>query len=300
MATVLMTKATPRMVQNESMGIDTSDLTGRERDFVEAILCVWGTRQPTLEQMCAAIDFVWYAMGGNKWSPDPDMLACYYRHPIWVLNGLFIEQHALSIEYREEFSDWVREQRPSRVGDFGGGFGTLARMVAAKCPETEVHVVEPFPHEQALARLAAFPRASYRSELSGLYDLVIATDVFEHISDPLALVNAVSAHIPIGGKFLIANHFAPLIACHLPPTFHFRSTWHFFMSMLGYQAERPVSYGWSYLKIREPANLAVVRKWEQVSRSIFRFTEKIPRLERLVDRLSIKWARMAFHQRWLR
>jgi hypothetical protein len=70
-----MAEITNRVVQRESAGIDTSGLTGRERDFVEAILCVWETREPTLEQMCAAIDFVWYTMGGNKWSPDPDMLA---------------------------------------------------------------------------------------------------------------------------------------------------------------------------------------------------------------------------------
>jgi hypothetical protein len=295
-----MTEATDRVVRKESAGIDTSDLTGPERDFVEAIVCVWGTRQPTLEQMWAAIDFVWFAMGGNKWSPDPDLLARYYRHPIWLLNGLFIEQHALSLEYREAFSDWVREQGPSRVADFGGGFGTLARMVAAKCPEAEVHVVDPFPNEHAPARLAAFPRASYRSELSGLYDIIIATDVFEHVSDPLALASAVSAHIPVGGRFLIANHFAPSIACHLPATFHFRSTWHFFMAMLGYQAERPVSYGWSYLKVRELTDFAVVRKWEQVSRSFFRYAKRIPPLERLVDRLSLNWACRAFRQRCLR
>ncbi len=46
-----MTEATNGMLRKELAGIDTSDLTGPDRDFVEAILCVWGTRQPNLEQM---------------------------------------------------------------------------------------------------------------------------------------------------------------------------------------------------------------------------------------------------------
>jgi hypothetical protein len=43
----------------------------------------------------------------------------------------------------------------------------------------------------------------------------------------------------------------------------------------GRRAERPVSYGWSYLKVREPTNFVVVRKWEQVSRSFFRCSHSV-------------------------
>src|SRR5262249_52980834 len=129
-----MSVAACGVVGDESTGIDTTDLAEPERTYVEALLCVIGTRKPTLRQIWAIMDFVWHDMGGNKWNPDAHMLERYYRHPVWTLNGLFIEQHTLSLQNRETFSDWVREQAPSRVADFGGGFGTLARMVAAKCP----------------------------------------------------------------------------------------------------------------------------------------------------------------------
>jgi hypothetical protein len=53
----------------ESTGIDTTNLPEPERTYVEALLCVLGTRQPALRQIWAAMDFVWHNMGGNNWTP---------------------------------------------------------------------------------------------------------------------------------------------------------------------------------------------------------------------------------------
>lgn len=265
-------------------------LSQSEREILAALLTLFGSDEPSLEQIWAAMDFVWRNLGCDNRSPNADMLARYYRHPVWLLNGLFVEQDEASLQHREEFSDWVRKQSPRRVADFGGGFGTLGRMIAAKCPDVEVHVVEPFPHQLALDRLASVPNASYHAKLYESYDVILATDVFEHVPDPLALVSDISRNLNVGGKFLIANCFYPVIACHLPQTFHFRSTWHAFMTRLGYALEGPVLHGWAYVKLGAGDDISALRKWEALSRIVFRYCEQRPALERLVGTLALKLA----------
>ena len=77
-------------------------------------------------------------------------LANYYRHPVWLLSGLFGESHDLSLQNRESISDWVAQKKLNRVLEFGGGFGTLARMIADKSTNTIVDIYEPFPSNAAI------------------------------------------------------------------------------------------------------------------------------------------------------
>lgn len=263
---------------------DSNGLPEKERAAIAAFLELFGTREPSLEQIWAAMDFIWFVLGCDNRSPDPQKLARFYAHPVWLLNGLFIEQHDISMKHREEFSNWVARQKPSRVADFGGGFGTLARMIAAKCPEAQVHAIEPFAHEAARARLSASPNASFVPAPQGLYDVVLATDVFEHVLDPLSLAESISAHVRLGGQFMIANNFHPVIACHLPRTFHFRYTWPLFMRCLGYRPERRVCYGRSYLKVKTVRGPFKAKRWERMSQCLFPLLEGARWMARLARR----------------
>ncbi|MEA1048976.1 class I SAM-dependent methyltransferase [Lamprobacter modestohalophilus] len=123
-------------------------------------------------------------------------------HPVWLLNGLFIEQHAQSLDNRRRFTDWVAAQSPRRVADYGGGFGGLARMIGAACPSAEVEVIEPHPHPLAIERARRSPNVHYRPALDGEYDILIATDVFEHVPDPLGLAAETAAALKPGGHYL--------------------------------------------------------------------------------------------------
>ena len=49
---------------------------------------------------------------------------------------------------------------------------------------------------------------------------MIATDVFEHVPDPVALAAKTANHLRIGCHYLIANCFFPVIA-RLPQLLHF-------------------------------------------------------------------------------
>jgi hypothetical protein len=151
----------------------------------------------------------------------------------------------------------------------------LARMIGDRCPGTEVHVVEPHPHAVALSLAGSTSNVRYVPELSGTYDVLIATDVFEHVPDPLAMIVNTAEHLRLGGTYLIANCFWPVIRCHLPSTFHFRWSWDAAMAALNLQPAEIVSYGRAY-KRTGPLSCAVARRIEQRSKRWFGLIERMP------------------------
>jgi len=167
--------------------------------------------------------FVWDQIGVDNRIPDLENLSDFYSHPVWLLNGLFIEQHEQSLKNRNTFATWVQSVEPERVADFGGGYGTLARAISDRCSETRVEVVDPYPRPEALRASAGYHNLAFAEKLDGEYGLIIATDVFEHVTDPVGLADEVGRHIPVGGRFLTAYHFAPSIKCHLSSDLPFQA-----------------------------------------------------------------------------
>jgi SAM-dependent methyltransferase len=241
-----------------------------------------GWRYPTLEELWALMDEPWHDL---KCDPDvmDDRISQYYRHPVWLLNGLFIEQHDQSLENRRQFSAWVANQAPKRVADYGGGYGTLARMIGVTNQDTQVDVIEPHPHPAAISLAKTSPNVRYQPSLSGEYDILIATDVFEHVPDPLALVTDAAQHLKPGGHFLIANCFYPVIKCHLPSTFHFRWSWDTALRAMGFSPGEQVCYGRSYRHTGK-VNLEPGRQIEKRSRLWYPLIERSPK--RLRGRLA--------------
>lgn len=262
---------------------DDGELSPYERDFINSAI-VNGV-MPDLSGMWRLMDDAWHFHKCDQTVMD-ERVSKFYDHPVWLLNGLFIEQHAESLKHREEFTNYVSSKNPKRVADFGGGYGTLARMIGIRCPDTEVHIIEPHPHPIAVALAEKTPNVRYVRELSGEYDVLIATDVFEHVPDPLALVERTAAHLRVGGSYLIANCFWPVILCHLPSTFHFRWSWDKAMSVMNLEAGAVVAYGRSYKRVG-PVLAAAARGIERKSRFWFEFIPRVParfrpRLERWV------------------
>jgi SAM-dependent methyltransferase len=207
--------------------------------------------------------------------PSADELHKYYSHPVWLLNGLFIEQDRDSIANREAFSGFVARLAPTRVADVGGGFGTLARMVGARCEDAAVEVMEPNPHEYAVRLARMTKNVRYVPGLSGEYDVLIATDVFEHVHDPLRLVEQTASHLRVGGIYLIANCFWPVIRCHLEATFHFRWSWDTALAAMNLQPETFVAYGRAFRK-KGPVDRRHARSIERRSRLAFGLIERLP------------------------
>jgi hypothetical protein len=249
-------------------------LTVDERDYLSEIFRRF-RGYPTLEQVWELMDEPWRALGCDPLQMD-DRVRRFYEHPVWMLNGLFIEQHDVSLRNRQGFTAWVAQQNPQRVADFGGGFGGLARFIGQALPSASVEVVEPHPHPAAIALAQETPNVRYVPELSGEYDLLIATDVFEHVPDPIGLVHETGAHLRVDGQYLIANCFQPLILCHLPQLFHFHYAWDRAMGVMGLEPENAVVYGRVYRRTGE-FDVPAARRIGECARRLHPWIERIPK-----------------------
>ncbi|MCP9776963.1 MULTISPECIES: bifunctional 2-polyprenyl-6-hydroxyphenol methylase/3-demethylubiquinol 3-O-methyltransferase UbiG [unclassified Cyanobium] len=230
---------------------------------------------PSLQQLWQLMDEQWHDHGCDPLQMDGRVTA-FYRDPVWLLNGLFIEQDPQSLAIRQAFTAWVMEQAPARVADFGGGFGGLARFIGTALPQASVEVVEPHPHPAAMALAADTPNVRFVSELTGDYDLLVATDVFEHVPDPIALAASTASHLRIGGRYLIANCFAPVIACHLPQLFHLSIGWDQAMRGMGLQPREKVKYGRAYGRTGDLDEEAAKRA-EILARWVYPWVKSLPK-----------------------
>jgi len=186
------------------------------------------------------MDQAWERCGCDNRNPDPDHLASFYSDSVWLLNGMFIEQHDVSMGHRQAITAAVAALAPDRVLDFGGGFGTLARLLANALPTAEVAICEPYPPRHGIESCRPFTNIRFIPELtSQSVDVLVSTDVLEHVPDPLSLLAAMVDAVRPGGHLLIANCFYPVIACHLPCTFHLRYSFDAFCQALGLEMLGP-------------------------------------------------------------
>ncbi|WP_188021073.1 bifunctional 2-polyprenyl-6-hydroxyphenol methylase/3-demethylubiquinol 3-O-methyltransferase UbiG [Synechococcus sp. RS9907] len=183
------------------------------------------------------MDQAWVRCGCVNHNPDPDLLATFYNDPVWLLNGMFIEQHAISMGHRQAITSAVASLAPEQVLDFGGGFGTLARLLATTLPNADVAICEPYPPRHGIESCKPFPNIRFIPELeSQSVDVLVSTDVLEHVPDPLSLLAAMVDAVKPCGHLFIANCFYPVIACHLPCTFHLRYSFDAFCQALGLES----------------------------------------------------------------
>lgn len=242
---------------------------------------------PNLEQMWALMDEPWIELECNPLYMD-ERITAYYQHPVWMLNGLFIEQHAESLENRRIFTDWIVQQAPSRIADFGGGFGGLARFVGEALPNSQVEVIDPHPHPAAIAMAASTPNVRFVSELRGSYDLLVATDVFEHVPDPLGLVAETAGYLHADGQYLMANCFQPVIRCHLPQLFHFHFAWDAAMRAMGFQINERVRYGRSYRQLNSSLDVDAAHKVGDCAKQLYMFIRHLPRGKKTIGELLMR------------
>lgn len=278
----------PTASVNELVPADVlNNLKDDEREWLENTFSRFGGHYPSLEQIWGLMDEPWSELRCDPAVMD-ERIGRFYAHPVWLLNGLFIEQHEQSLLNRKQFATWVERQKPTRLADYGGGFGGLARMIGAMCPDTQVEVIEPHPHPAAIALAEKTSNVRYVPDLSGEYDVLIATDVFEHVPDPLGLAAKTAESLRQGGHYLIANCFEPIILCHLPQTFHFRWTWDLALARMGLVPEENVVYGRSFMRTGELL-LAAARITEERSKGLYPLTRNLPgRVARLISRMLIR------------
>jgi SAM-dependent methyltransferase len=231
---------------------------------------------PTQEDIWFLMDKVWDKMGCNNKDLDPEKLSQFYSHPVWLLNGLFIETDALSMQHRNSICAWlVREERSfsfRKLLDYGGGFATLGRLLAAKSPGMYIDILEPHPTEFAKQKVSGFQNLNFVDKPLPEYDALVSIDVLEHVPDPLKTFSEMVKLVRVGGVLIIANCFYPYIKCHLPDAFHLRYTFSFFAKCFGLVKLGPCrgSHAIIYVKRKElQPHWDSLRSYEKISKALF-------------------------------
>jgi 2-polyprenyl-6-hydroxyphenyl methylase/3-demethylubiquinone-9 3-methyltransferase len=244
-----------------------------------------------LEQMWYLMDLIWDDFGCDNKNLNWENIGSFYSHPVWLLNGLFIEQHEVSMGHRHAISDWIIKNKFSHVVDYGGGFGTLVRMVAEKDQNITMDIYEPHPSEFGLKRAAEFNNINIIGKLESNYDCLMSTDVLEHVPDPLNDFANMIKSVKVGGYLVIANAFYPMIKCHLPQDFHFRYTFNQFAKMMGLEVVGILegSHATIFKKVSDiKPNWKKIRLYEKLSKISFSVIEISKPILRPVKRLIVK------------
>jgi len=188
-----------RIVSPEGIGEESSELSLLIDRFNE---------ESSLERLWQLVDEAWLKHGCDNRLLDPSRISLFYGDPVWILNGLYTDNDSISMAHRHAITEAIASLKPLAVLDFGGGFGTLARLLAAALPQAEISICEPFPPRHGVLSCKPFPNIRFVPQLSTQSgDVLVSTDVLEHVSDPLSLLAAMVDAVRPGGHLLIANCF---------------------------------------------------------------------------------------------
>jgi 2-polyprenyl-3-methyl-5-hydroxy-6-metoxy-1,4-benzoquinol methylase len=252
--------------------IEDVRISEEEKSEIKDLLSRPQENRSDLEQMWFLMDYVWDMNNCNNTNLNAEAIQKFYSHSVWLLNGLFIEQHELSLKHRQAISDWIVSHDFKKIVDFGGGFGTLARMVAEKKNDITIYLYEPHSSRFGIKRTEDFHNIIIIENLGDGYDCLVSTDVLEHVSNPLELLWMMIRSVKTEGYLVIANNFYPIIKCHLPATFHLRYTFAIFAYIMGMKKIGKIkgSHATIYKKIRcKEANWKLISKLEIISNRIF-------------------------------
>ena len=235
---------------------------------------------PSLEQIWEMMDSVWDEMGCDNQNFDIDKINQFYQHPVWTLNGLFIEQDEPSLQNRQSICDWIKQHDDNikTIIDCGAGMAVLAKLLATSLPDLSIDLYEPYPSQIVVARLSAYTNIQFVNKLNdNLYDCLISTDVLEHVPDPLSFLSEMINQVKPHGYLIIANCFYPVIKCHLPCTFHLRYTFNIFTYLMGLK-KLNILNGHIHIYQKNKtiiSNWVLIRLLEKISNVLYRFLEVV-------------------------
>jgi 2-polyprenyl-3-methyl-5-hydroxy-6-metoxy-1,4-benzoquinol methylase len=274
-----------------NINLSDKNLTYIEKNEIEVLLKRSQKGLTDLEQMWYLMDLVWEDFECSNKKLNWEKIARFYSHPVWLLNGLFAEQDSVSMQHRHSISDWVVERDSQNIVDYGGGFGTLARLIADKNTATNVSIYEPHPSEFGLKRVQEYSNITMINQLEHGYDVLLCTDVLEHVPSPLDDFESMIKSVKVGGYLIIANCFYPVIKCHLPSTFYLRYTFNLFAKLMGLKVIGPLkgSHATIFLKVRKGENnWKMIRLMEGVSKLIFPVVQLTAFFLRFIKRMFFK------------
>jgi len=265
------------------------DIDQAVKDEMSRLLESLDNNKDDLDNIWQLMDAVWNKLGCNNKKLNWVNINKFYSHPVWLLNGFFIEQDPLSMQHRHAISNWIADNPSIRkILDYGGGFGMLAILIANKKPSLLVHIYEPHPPDYSIKKISNYPQIQFISNIKDKYDVLVSTDVLEHVPDPLKTFEKMILSVKDDGYLIIANNFFPVIKCHLPQTFHLRYTFNVFAKLMGLVIVGLLEGSHATIftkKSDKPVNWPIVRLSEIISKCIFPMVEFLKPALRPIYRL---------------
>lgn len=213
--------------------LNFGDLNDAEANYINGL----PQAVPDVEWVWSEMDRIWDEFGlDNKRPLTGQPIADFYKHPVWLMNGIFTAIDPDSIRHRCAMAEFIKNQSSAYVADYGGGSGELALRIAEGIKVTEVDIIEPFPSGLSEDKVQSEKKINFVNLLGkNKYDVIVAQDVLEHVENPIALVIGMTKAVKPEGLIIFANCFYPVIKCHLPKTFHLRHTFTILMKIFGLQ-----------------------------------------------------------------
>lgn len=267
--------------------ISTAALSSNEIEYLKTL----HRELPPVEWVWKEMDRIWDDLHlNNRLSLSTQPIDEFYRHPVWLMNGVFTALDPTSGGHRKAIAVCLDQRGSKRIADYGGGFGELALGIARSILDASVSIIEPYPSKAGLDRIRQEPRIGFVSDLSlGDYDAVVAQDVLEHVEYPISLAYQIADSARDGGIVVFANCFSPVIKCHLPANFHLRHTFRLVMKAMGLRYLGKIS-GAEHAEIFErigPLDLRMARRAEKLSQLFGRLLNGFFGLRSRVGRLVI-------------
>ena len=120
---------------------------------------------PEIDYYRSWIDKVWTDMDMNKHNHDQTKLLDFYRHPIWIIVGVFSECKPNSVINRFNHSCCLGfiQKKDLMIFESGGGYGALARIILSRFGEriSEYDIIEPYVNSLTNLLSEPFSNLSY-------------------------------------------------------------------------------------------------------------------------------------------
>ncbi len=229
---------------------------------------------------------VWDDMGLDNIEYTSDELGKYYSHPVWFLNGLFIESDEESMSHRKSVAGYFTSKKSLKILDYGGGFGTLAKEISAQTPSSQIDIYEPYVSKFAFENIKNFYNINIINFLKeNYYDVLVNTDVLEHVEDPISLISIYNNCLKDGGHLISHWDFAPCIKCHLPKHFHFKYTFEKIIPLLDFSNElKNNRHGHFFRKQRNVSTKDLNKAYqkEKISKLLYPLNKIIEEIKKIV------------------
>jgi len=246
-------------------------------------------KSPKVEDIWNIVNQVWDDMRLDNKNYNSEQLSRYYSHPVWFLNGLFIEIDQESMSHRKSIAAFFKNKKNLIILDYGSGFGTLAKEIAKITPSSKVDIYEPYASKYAYENIQEFKNIKIVNNLKeNYYDVLVNTDILEHVEDPISLISIYSNCLKKRGLLISHWNFTPCVKCHLPKHFHFRYTFNRIVPLLGFSEEIiNKRHGHYFLKVKNitEEDMDNAYRKEKISKLFYPLNKTIYEIKKLLRRI---------------